>query len=113
MRAARTVRSVWIGTMRTLPMPRRYERTFPVVMAIVVASAVTVAVAFVVLPSGGGENDGRALNPALPAVAEVGSTPVVPDQGRQPAVASSPAEPTAPIPTPTARGIRRPSPTPS
>jgi hypothetical protein len=88
-------------------------------LALVIASAVTVGVAFLVLPTGGGKGDRGAIDPARPAAAVIASTPTAADQGGQPAVASPSeppelvAQPTAPIPTPTARGIRRPSPTPS
>jgi hypothetical protein len=109
-----------VGTMRALSMRRRYERTLPVLLAIVVASAVTVGVALLVLPGGDGDGDGGALDAAVPAATVVDTTPSPADQGGQVAeapsatnVAGLSAESTVPNPTPTARGIRRPSATPS
>ncbi|HEY7031061.1 MAG TPA: hypothetical protein VH482_07040 [Thermomicrobiales bacterium] len=103
--------------MRTLSMRRRYERTLPVLMAIVVASAVTVGVALLVLPNGDGEGHGGSIDPALPAAAAIVATPIATDQAVPATSTPSPTEPsqaagpTVPVATPTARGIRRPSPT--
>jgi hypothetical protein len=100
-------------------MRRRYERTLPILLALVVASAVTAAIALLVLPDEGGRGseDGAEIGllpesefDASPAAEDgSGETADLPLSTETPEVAAEPKEP----PTPTARGIRRPSPTPT
>lgn len=104
--------------MRAFTVPRRYERVLPVLLAIVVASAVTVAVALLILPGANrGGND--VLKPPPPAAAEVDSaaTPAVrADTTAGTPAATVPANSAASTlsdPTPTVRGIRRPTAIPS
>jgi hypothetical protein len=105
--------------MRALSMRRRYERTLPIVLALVVASAVTAAIALLVLPDDAGDGDGDGAEIGLMPDTEVDPSPAAEDRGGEVPDPPSPTEtpeatavPTEP-PTPTARGIRRPTPTPT
>jgi len=100
-------------------MRRRYERTLPILLALVAAAAVTAAIALLVFPKDGGDGGQTAPEAGVLEGLDAGSSPPAEETGGEMAGAPSPTEPpkltalpTEP-PTPTARGIRRPSPTPT
>jgi len=103
--------------MRALSTRRRYERMLPVLLAIVVTPAVTAALAWLVLPAGDGNDDGGPGDALVTGADVVAATPSgeqaeLPDDAPPPtSTPEATAVPTEPPPTPTARGIRRPSPT--
>jgi carbohydrate binding protein with CBM4/9 domain len=118
MRPGRISRT--IGTMAPRSLRLRYARALPILLAIVVASAVTAALALLVLPNDDrddgavpaarvDENDGP-LGVAVPT-----DTGAMGGEDRDASPPAAPAginaTPTEVMPTPTARGIRRPSPT--